>query len=604
MGLFTFLPFITLFWTNSLMINLPIFSNGGITNGSTHENCQHEIINETFGILSSPCYPLSYPHSTLCKWDIVMPESSRIVLSILTFDIGIGDVLEVFESKHGEKTFYDKDNPPGEVIYALGRSITLILKAGVTNNQKEVKLSGKSKTRSFNAIFEKEGCGGVLTSDNGYILVPLYIHLSQKSHDCVWSITSAKNKVVVLNFLEFDLTPGTCLYSKLHVRDGDRNAGYIIGDFCEENPPLHDLRTATNVMFISYRTRPNLLFKDSPKIPTIKMYYHVVDACGGELTSFTGSFSSPKIWLDDAYACNWTIVAPYGKQLLVNIHNWKSFNSSSTDYDELSFIVPAEQPHTFSSKFNITPKPTMMFPTNHLTIKFASHRKRPSKPRLVFYCVYQALQSPLQQCIDVGLKKLFMCDEWNYIDCESKCNGISDCENGKDEEHCLAGHYENEFDIRRDNLKKYINISIYFTFLFVAICASLVIVVASVTFNQFYKQSQNNNSLPVQNPSIPQYPFYPNIYPPPYGTKDICTVSTFCRAPPPYPYNFEESFTDESSLRLSLVAVSLTNQTTHDQSNSTTCTDRLRDLDVPFNYQDNSRSLETLFLVDGCISNL
>ena len=41
-----------------------------------------------------------------------------------------------------------------------------------------------------------------------------------------------------------------------------------------------------------------------------------------------------------------------------------------------------------------------------------------------------------KQCIDVGHKQLFMCDDWRYVDCSLRCDGVIDCENALDERYC------------------------------------------------------------------------------------------------------------------------------------------------------------------------
>ena len=569
-------------------------------------NCRHVFRNQTFGIVASPGYPAGYPDTTSCVWDINIPEGKQIALTVKTFVLGPGDRLTVVDGGRGEGEVYSLGRPPDDVIYSSTNQLTVSLSsAQIPSGMVDSTLELLKSNRTFYAMFEVEGCGGSLSEGSGHITVPSYIHLSQRSHQCVWNILAPTNRVVVLNFLQFDLTPGTCLYSKLHIRDGDRGkGGYVLGDFCEENPPLHELRTATNTMYISYRSRPNFLTKHSEVVPIIRMYYYVADACGGKFSSYSGSFSTPHRWLDDVYSCNWTITVPQGKQIALKIYNWRTSNSSEEEFDQLVVQVPDKLPRVWSSREQRKPRMSTIVASNQLSISLLSHRERTSTAKIGFYAVYEAIQAPVEQCIDVGAKRLFLCDDWKYIECSLRCNGQPDCENGKDEEKCSLTS-DNFLDIRHDHHKKSVNISVYFTFLFVAICVSLVIVVASLTFNHCYKYNQRKYDPPPRTP-IPQPSSYPSIFPPPsyptpsyQSSKDSYMGTYYHRQVGPYPYSFDETnITEESSLRQSLVAVCSVANNSMNESQSTTDTDRLRDFDVPMVTEYNTRSMDTLFMIE------
>ncbi|XP_012557959.1 uncharacterized protein LOC100203247 [Hydra vulgaris] len=468
-------------------------------------SCNNRYTNQTFGIITSPNYPYGYHANTECTWVIDMPKEDRVVLTIKKFNIGPKDKLNIIDAN--DSTLYNLTNDPGDIIFSNSNKVTIQLVSSEENFY---------GNRTFYSIFEREGCGGVLTNKNGYISVPSYVYMSPTPHECSWTILAPQNKVLSLQFLQFDLPPGSCLYSNIYIREGSDEAGYILGDFCEENPPMNQLRTATNILRILYRTRPNELAARTELLPSIKMFYVQEDACGGLLDGYSGSFTLPLRWLEDVYSCNWTITVPHGKHMTLKFKAWKSYESSDGDYDELRFILPQRNVVYWKSFGKNSPPENMLVPSNSLVVSLISHRNNSVETKLRLNCLFQAIAPVEEQCVDIAGRKIFICDEWKYIDCSLRCDGVFDCHNKKDEKYCLENILDEPIAMQHANEVKHLGRSSLFIGLFTITCLIVVIAFISITADRFCRK------LFLRKVEDPKESKHSNISPnpPPYKQED------------------------------------------------------------------------------------
>lgn len=536
---------------------------------ATPTNCNHVFFNQSFGILTSPFFPLGYPDGTSCKWEIKMEEGSRIVLSIKAFTLGPGDRLEITENS--EASIYSLESPPNDVIFSSGNVLSIQLTSNKTKSQVvDHTIKELNENHTFYAVFEKEGCGGLLTESSGYITVPSYIHLSQKSHQCAWTILGPANKVIDLQFLQFDLPPGSCPYTNIYLREGERTAGYVLGDFCEENPPVNELRSSSNVVYIAYRTRPNFLSSRVDMLPTVKMFYKFSEVCGGELTGYSGSFATPRRWLDDVYSCNWTINVPQQKYVSLNFKEW---SAAPFIEDEVRIVVPSKNEIYWSSNTS-HPSKTLVIPSNKVVISLTSYRKKSSLSTLNFYGVFQAVASMDKQCIDVGYKQLFMCDEWKYIDCSLKCDGVNDCDNAIDENNCPLQSLETAIVLTHHHAKPH-NVSRYSVALFTIVGILMFIFVVWIMIDRFYKKGERASRPRMRMTNKYPRSEQPYVRPPPYVEYDESQPEKINTPPPPYSLCEEASYCDNESLRRDITASDARNR--YNNTNNTSVEDQPMD---------------------------
>lgn len=531
-------------------------------------DCKFRFKNQTFGVIASPWYPLNYPKNISCEWRIETTRDSRIVLTVKQFILPLGHQILINDGR--QMQVFNLQNPPNDILFLNSANVTISL---TTSNFTNFTNQGSASNgqRIFYTMFESERCGGILTDDAGYITVPQYIHTTDRPHECVWSIISSKNTVITLDFVQFDVQPGSCVYNNVYIRDGDKTGGYIIGDFCEENPPLSQLRTTTNVMTISYRTRPSMdKQKLSEMLPSIKMFYRMVDSCGGELEGYSGSFVTPKKWREEMFTCNWTITVPQGKQIQLNL---RKLNVTRTISDftnenqvETVKVIDLNNPNlilwNYKKGEDHPPQIEFLVRYNKVQVIWSSYPGRKSvHPLLFFQGFYEAVapNNNNKDCVSVASQMLFTCEEKDYIDCTKRCDSIADCVNGNDERNCALASLDgisNSLDAlsskhRFDMLNKKTNKWSYYTILLMSSAGIIVLVVtAFIVVDRFikgevmkYRGITPDGRSDQDDYSTPDG--YERIQPPPYKEVDDSSLLLMAAAgfqqqqpPPPY-YSFE-----------------------------------------------------------------
>lgn len=540
-------------------------------------NCRFQFKNQSFGVIASPGYPLNYPRNISCEWRIEVEKNARIVLTIKHFFLVPGDQLVINDGQQKAQV-YNLQNPPNDVLFLTSGNATLSLISkpnSTTTNKSNQIITSKDDASGhavFYAMFESEQCGGVLMEETGYITVPQYIHTADRPHECIWSIiSSSKDNVVTLEFVRFDVPSGSCAYSNVYIRDGDKSGGYIIGDFCEENPPLSQLRTTANVMTISYRVSPSLYkMKPTKILPSIKMFYRIVDNCGGELEGYSGSFVTPKRWKDGVFNCTWTITVPQGTHMLFKVRKWKAV-SKQDRIPETVKIIDLNIPELilwqyFGNNGNYPPE-SLLVRSNQVRIIWSSNPERPlnAHPLVFFQGFYETVKPTNKDCVTIADQVLFSCEENDYVQCSKRCDGISDCTNENDERHCPvissdvgisnnldALSSKRRFEVlNRKNLKWS-----YYTILFVSSAGVLVIVISVIfVVDQFLKPITERKTLNTDSISEQQQRTdeqcadqidYRRIQPPPYKEVDepyrlllLSQILQYQHQPPPYYSSFE-----------------------------------------------------------------
>ncbi|KAL3836256.1 hypothetical protein ACJMK2_021695 [Sinanodonta woodiana] len=288
------------------------------------------------GILRSPFYPESYPHNRECIYLISLPLGSRAILTFNNFSIegpsSTGscsyDYLEIRDGG-------TEDAPL--IGHFCGSQIPAPQES--TNNLMwlKFKTDGSRSNTGFEAIYETRegGCGGTLTGNSGIFTSPGHPNVYPHGVNCSWLITGSPGLVIRLTFNTFSMeSHPSCNYDYVEVYDNSTVVpSSKLGRYCGSMyPPT--LTSTNNVMVVLFVSDSSLAHEG------FSASYVALNAstlCGSELTASTGVITSPNFPNNYPHQreCVWTIVAPFGNQILLNITDFEVENHLNCIYDYL-----------------------------------------------------------------------------------------------------------------------------------------------------------------------------------------------------------------------------------------------------------------------------
>lgn len=132
------------------------------------------------------------------------------------------------------------------------------------------------------------------------------------SKACIWRIQVPSGRQIQLNFNNFTLEDSSeCKFDRLVIRNGGLATSPLLGTFCgTEKPPI--LKSFSNQLFVNFvsdTSRTDVGFEIE--------WTSTLTGCGGTLTSYMGSISSPNF--PDTYSenalCTWRIVISEGSKV-------------------------------------------------------------------------------------------------------------------------------------------------------------------------------------------------------------------------------------------------------------------------------------------------
>ncbi|XP_024136443.1 suppressor of tumorigenicity 14 protein isoform X1 [Oryzias melastigma] len=224
-------------------------------------------------------------------------------------------------------------------------------------------------------------------------------------------------------------TPGSCSTHKLSAYDFLLPLqNKIIARWCglplSGSPPVMKLMSSGNVMLVTFsfsRQRDGAVFK---------AYFQAVPkaGCGGSITSWNGSISSPYYpsYYPPNIDCTWTLRVPLPGYLIsvtivkIDIQDSPSSDSCEKDWLDIGGVKLCN-PVSDSSKKRVYSSP--------LSIQFHSDE---SLTHNGFYLLYQAF-SPEGTC-----PRQFRCGDGRCIPLKKVCDGVKDCSDGRDEAKCSS----------------------------------------------------------------------------------------------------------------------------------------------------------------------
>ncbi|NXH11671.1 CUBN protein, partial [Bucco capensis] len=256
------------------------------------------------GVIMSPFWPNPYINNRQCIYIIRQPEEEKVHLNFTHMEL---------ESHPGCSSSYievrDGDSEMSPFISKFCHSLQSPM-SPITSTSNTLWIKFKSdafvQRASFRALYQV-ACGGFL-SGAGTLHSPHYPRLSPRPKTCEWIISQAAGKVVLLNFLDFDIRDTTtCDSDYIEVRDGNHTESPLLEKFCGTAVPSR-VQSTRNNLYIKFRASSltNLGFRAE--------YWPSDTACGETLSAPEGTVTSPSH--PDLYPhgidCTWTITVQPG----------------------------------------------------------------------------------------------------------------------------------------------------------------------------------------------------------------------------------------------------------------------------------------------------
>ncbi|KHJ46556.1 CUB domain protein, partial [Trichuris suis] len=277
-------------------------------------------------VLTSPDYPSPYRKNLDCIWIIESPSGTRVQLDFDSDEFDLArfstdensvttcwfDYLELRDGATQTSPLLGKycgGKPPGTV-----KSSSNFIWIRFVSENSAVDHKG------FKATYRTARCGGIITSDRGFIASPNYPQRYKAFESCEWTIQAPYNAYFNYSFaqLNFGVKPGKNLTScddDTFVELRENNAtGTLLGIYCR--PSRYNIfgQSRTNKLYV--------LFKSGPKASGVgfKLEFTRIEyECGRRMTLMTGQFESPNYpeFVSSYFLCTYRIEVPLGYRIIL-----------------------------------------------------------------------------------------------------------------------------------------------------------------------------------------------------------------------------------------------------------------------------------------------
>ncbi|CAL1576609.1 unnamed protein product [Knipowitschia caucasica] len=315
-------------------VNAPGFS---LMFEASVEVCGGEL-NTPYGTISSPNYPNLYPHSRVCRWEVVAVPGRRVTLTINDLRLeGSGtscvyDYVEVLNGLAADAPLLQRfcgSVPAGTQVQSSGSTMTVVFRtdASVSNG-------------GFSASYSTDQpavCGGVLGSEaGGNITSPGYLLSNYSSNlNCEWTIQNHHhiNSSIVVLVQDLHLqSHQTCAQDFLQFRLGDAN-GEQLAKFCGQTIPPVPIVVFTPQLYVHFQT-------DSSQGDLGFRALYSFSECGGWQMGEGGAISSPNYpaLYPGPSRCAWLLEAPEGHTITLSFTYFQLEPHSTCSWDSLTIF--------------------------------------------------------------------------------------------------------------------------------------------------------------------------------------------------------------------------------------------------------------------------
>ncbi|XP_068206241.1 LOW QUALITY PROTEIN: cubilin-like, partial [Palaemon carinicauda] len=287
------------------------------------------------GEIISPGYPQQYHDLQDCTWIIRVGQGSKVMLHFI-------DILE--ENSGCYFDFVEVRDGSSFIAPSLGRFCSTshgFISINSTSNTLWLRFrSDHSQTgRGFKAQYVT-GCNNVLKGHRGVIVTPNYPDPYPHQRNCTWTIMAPRGNSINASFSDFILEDHMnadntrCLFDYVDVRARQREGPQVdtIGHYCRGRPTPPAISTGPRMDILDI----NFVSDFSVAANGFRLEW-IVNGCGGELTKFSGIFTSPNY--PDPYPvntdCEWFITTAPGTRIKLTVHDFELETADDCIYDKL-----------------------------------------------------------------------------------------------------------------------------------------------------------------------------------------------------------------------------------------------------------------------------
>ncbi|XP_077301904.1 cubilin-like [Arctopsyche grandis] len=292
----------------------------------------------SYGKIQSPNYPLNYFSDAHCYWLISVLENHRALISLDDFDLlnpSNGNCTDVVKIYDGNKT--DENKMISKDLCGNNLNQTTFISS---SNQILVEMISRNGTgaKGFQATYSLS-CGSTITAETeGILKIDGDLMVGQKLNSCVWTIIGDEIKdKIALTFMYVSIVRNLkikgpqCGDTKIVVYNGESVTSPVIQEICDNKVPPTTLSDG-NAITIELQNGRGLVQQ------IFEVHYSTLsNACGGDLKSEHGTFTSPMY--PSSYPlnaqCIWTLKPSPGNQVRLAILKFDFEDSENCDEDYL-----------------------------------------------------------------------------------------------------------------------------------------------------------------------------------------------------------------------------------------------------------------------------
>ncbi|XP_038578939.1 cubilin [Micropterus salmoides] len=301
------------------------------------EACGGEL-NAPSGTISSPNYPNLYPHSRVCRWELVVSLGRRVTLTIDDLrleDSGAFcafDYVDVLNGLAADAPYLQRfcgTVPAGTQVSSSGNTMAIVFHTDASVSSGGFMVSYSSE--------EPAECGGVLNNPaGGNFTSPGYLVSNYSNNlNCEWLIQNPQhiNSSIVVLIEDLCLeNHQTCESDYLQFRLSD-SYGELLAKYCGQTIPSIPIVVFTPDLWVHFQTdasQGDLGFKAK----------YLFSECGGWQTGEGGVLSSPNYpnIYPSPSRCAWLLEAPVGHTITLTFGYFSLEPHSECHWDSVTIF--------------------------------------------------------------------------------------------------------------------------------------------------------------------------------------------------------------------------------------------------------------------------